>query len=70
MLQVKQPDAERAFELLYGKPEGVEVLGAEPAEAEERKEHEETPVNDSPIVRYDKSDSRLPFFKKRKKDSE
>jgi tetratricopeptide (TPR) repeat protein len=65
-LQVRQPDAERAFELLYGKPEGTDVSDAGPAEDEEREVHKEAPTNESPIVRYDKSNSRLPFFKKRK----
>ena len=65
-LQVRKSDAERACEVLNIKPEDADVSDDEPAKDEECEGHEEAPVNESPVVRYDKSNSRLPFFKKRK----
>ena len=69
-LQVRQPDAERACELLNTKPEGAEVSDDEPAEEEESEGHDESPTSDSPIVRYEKGHSPLSFFKKKKKSSD
>jgi tetratricopeptide (TPR) repeat protein len=70
-LQVRKSDAERAIELLNLKAVAAEDSDDEADEKEELvTHHDEPPVNESPIVRYDKSDSRLPFFKKRKKESD
>jgi tetratricopeptide (TPR) repeat protein len=62
-IQVRQPDAERAFELLNEKPDGAKALEEELGKDEERQGH---PSHQSPVVRYEKSNTRLPFFKKRK----